>query len=105
MRIFGADSLRPCAERPYTQTGSIDDGRRPWRREDAFILDREFELQVLGLGVQIDDHSGVISNEAGILFRTSLQCFLCGLIVDEPITFDHMQGWRVRSAELVDHGV
>jgi hypothetical protein len=46
MRIFGADSFRPFARRRCTQ---IDDGRRPWRREGASILDRELELQVLAL--------------------------------------------------------
>src|SRR5215468_2494909 len=104
MRIFGADSFRPFARKRYPQTGSIDHGRRPWHREGAFILDRELELQVIGPGVQIGDHSGVISHEAGILFRASLQCFLRGFVVDEPITFDYVQSLRVWSAELIDHG-
>jgi hypothetical protein len=56
----------------------------------------------LALEFQIDDHSGVISDEAGILFRASLQFFLRGFVVDELITFDHVQSLHVRSAELVD---
>jgi hypothetical protein len=59
---------------------------------------------VLGLRAQIDDHSGVSSDEAGILFRASIQSFLRGFEIDEPITFDHVQSLCVRSAELVDHG-
>ena len=105
MRIFGADSFRKFARRPSVHTGPIDDGRRPWRRERAFILDREIELKVLSLGVQIGAHSGVISDEARILLRASLQCLLRGFEGDEPIPFDHVQAFRVRSAELVDHGV
>ncbi len=60
---------------------------------------------MLALGVQIGEHAGVIVDEARILFRASLQCLLRGFVVDGPITFDHVQSLRVRSAELVDHGV
>jgi hypothetical protein len=42
MRIVGADGLRPLAQRG--EWALIDDARRPGHREDAFILNREFEL-------------------------------------------------------------
>src|SRR5260370_33467544 len=85
MRIFGANSFREIARRSVGRhTGPIDDSRRPWRREGAWILDRVFELHVLALVVQIGYHSGVISDHVRILFRASLQGMHCGLVVDVP---------------------
>src|SRR5450755_1930190 len=91
MRIFGADSLRKFARGPSVNTGPVDDGRGPWRREGAFVLDRDIELQVIAPGVQIGDHSGVISEGGRILFRASLQYLVRSFVVDEPIAFNHVQ--------------
>ena len=48
--VFGADQVRPSAH-----GGPISDGRRPRHGEDAFILDREMELQHLApvIGVEV----------------------------------------------------
>src|SRR5260370_23595718 len=51
MRIVGADGLRPLAQR--RKWALIDDARRPRHREDAYILDRELELQPLALIVGV----------------------------------------------------
>src|SRR5208337_3936323 len=48
MRVFGASDLQPLAQR-----APISYDRRPRHREDAFILDREFELQPLTLIVGV----------------------------------------------------
>src|SRR5258708_35446043 len=48
--VFGASLFRPVGgvtSTTSTSTTSISHGRGPRRREDAFVLDREPELQVL----------------------------------------------------------
>src|SRR5438874_7157559 len=48
MRGFGAHHFRPVAQRP-----PISYSRRPGHREDAWIVDRELELQPLPLVVRV----------------------------------------------------
>src|SRR5713226_4157512 len=79
-RIFGAD-IFPSA--PITcRWAPIGYGRRPRRRKDAFILDRECELQVLApiVGVAVGDGRNRIRRKAKIFFCTSFQAFFRGFV-------------------------
>jgi hypothetical protein len=84
MRIFDADKFRPFARRAPTRYG-----RRPGHREDAFILDRELELQSLvhigGVGCKAVASLDAANHSCAQFFR-----FFRGFVTDEPITFHHM---------------
>src|SRR5271167_3672136 len=51
--VFGANRFHPVGG-----TAPISHGRGPRRREDAFILDRELELQVLARIARAPDPQG-----------------------------------------------
>ena len=54
--VFSRVPLAALSTNQFHPAGGIAHIRQgcgPWRREDAFILDRELELQVIGPGVQI----------------------------------------------------
>src|SRR5207302_5532472 len=59
---FGADSFRK-----FAAVAQINHGRGPGRRESAFILDRELDLQVLVLVIGIIRSAG-----PSVLFCTAL---------------------------------
>src|SRR5258707_5880974 len=90
--VFGANRFRPVAE-----AAPISYRRGPWRREGAFIVDGEVELKVL---------APVVWRWVGapILFRVPFPSFLCGFVIDEPISFDYVQSLRVRRAVPVHRG-
>src|SRR5262245_19975027 len=64
VRIFGADAFVPEGD-----LGTVGHGRGPGRGEDPFILDGEFELQVLALVVGIDR----VELDLEILLRVPVQ--------------------------------
>src|SRR5258706_4427054 len=79
VRIFGADIFQPRAQR-----APISDRRGPGRREYAFILDGEEELQVLApvVGIHIERFDRRIDDAgAEILFCVALQPFSCGFVI------------------------
>src|SRR5437879_4050044 len=94
--IFSANTFLPVGV-PGAQ---ISDGRLPWHREGACILNGEFELQALVLADGIAATAG-----ARPLFMAPVLRFFGGFVVEQPIALDHMQSLGVRSAETVDHGV
>ena len=68
----------------------IRQGCGPWRREDAFILDRELELQVFGRIVRVPDPLD------GVMLRcVPFEPLFRGLVIKQPISFDDMQSLRV----------
>src|SRR5215468_5475558 len=77
-RIFGADIFTSASSAPIAyRRAPISYGRRPRRRKDAFILDRELELQVLApiVGVAVGDERNRIRRQAKIFFCSSFQPF------------------------------
>src|SRR6516162_6594623 len=95
------------AQTASVEAAPISHGRGPRRREGAFIVDRELELQV---------RAPVVWRWLGapILFCVPFPSFFRGFVIDEPISFDNMQGFRVRravpadrrkGADLDSHGV
>src|SRR2546423_8897580 len=72
-RIFGADIFGSARSAPIAHRWApISYGRRPRRRKDAFILDREFELQVLAPIVGV-----AAANARNSIWRTT-KMFFCG---------------------------
>src|SRR5205814_8016435 len=70
-RIFGADIFGSARSALIAHRWApISYGRRPRRRKDAFILDREFELQVLApiVGVAVGDARNRIRRKTKIFF-------------------------------------
>ena len=84
--VFRANRFRPAAE-----AAPISHGRGPRRREGAFIVDRELELQV---------RAPVVWRWLGapILFCVPFPSVFRGFVIDEPISFDNMQSFCVRRA-------
>jgi hypothetical protein len=70
MRVFGADIFSAA---PIVDRAPISYGRRPGRRENAFILDRELELQVFApiVGVGVADRGNKIRRRPKIFFSIS----------------------------------
>src|SRR5262249_15770289 len=79
---------------------AIRHGRLPRRREDAWILDGEFKLQVLARPTTC-----VWLLHAEILFSLPLPTVLCGILIDEPVSLDDMQGRRERRPIPVHRGI
>src|SRR5712671_1760778 len=100
MRIFGADVLGPVAE--YAPIGF---GCGPSGCEDAFVLDRVLELQCLALIAGGGRPCFTDAAAPAVLFSPALPCFLRGFIIDEPITFHHVQSLGEWRAVLVDGGI
>ena len=76
----------------------ISHGRGPRRREDAFILDGEFELQVLARVF------GSPSTGRLMFLRVAIEPLFRGFGIKQPIAFDDMQSLGVRRAVPIDHG-
>src|SRR5258708_30179805 len=92
--VFGANSFRPVGE-----AAPVSHGRGPRRREDAFVLDRELELQILAHMVRVPDPLGEL-----IFLCVSFQPLFRGFVIKQPISFDHVQSLCVWRAIPVDHG-
>jgi len=92
--VFGADMFRP-----FNQRAAIRYGRRPGHRKGACILDRELELQVLAPNARVPGPQGDL-----ILLCVPLHAFFRGFVIEQPISFDHVQSLRVWRAKPVDHG-
>src|SRR5882672_1317043 len=92
--VLGADALLPF--RVYRT--EVGDGRGPWHGEDAWVIDRKFQLQPSAPICRIDV---VGPDMAPFLFAARLRLF-GGVVVDETITLDHVEAVRVRSTETVD---
>jgi hypothetical protein len=86
--VFGANMFRP-----FNQREAIRYGRRPGHRKGAFILDRELELQVLAPIAFVSGSRGDL-----IFPCVPFHAFSCSFVVDEPISFDHMQSPGVAQA-------
>src|ERR1700722_1307087 len=95
LHIFGADTFLI-----WIRDAAIGNRRRPGHGEDAGFLYREFELQPPPPIALIDGGA----NRQPFLLR-SLQRVLGGLIVDETVALDHVQGRRIGSAETVNRPV
>src|SRR5258706_14547364 len=67
MRVLGADEFRPCSRR-----APIGHARRPRPGEDAFILDREFELQRLALVARVDAKPRVVERYRDVFLERPL---------------------------------
>ena len=100
--VFSRVPLAVFSTNPFLPTGRIAhicQGCGPWRREDAFILDRELEPQVLGQIVRVPDPlDGVM------LLCVPFEPLFRGFVIKQPISFDDMQSLRVRSVIPIDHG-
>jgi hypothetical protein len=94
--VFGANMFRP-----FNQREAIRYGRRPGHRKGAFILDRELELQVLAPIAFVPGPPGDL-----IFPRVPFHAFSCSFVVDEPISFDHMQspGVGVPNLSIMETG-
>src|SRR5713101_840856 len=97
--VFGTGTFRPV-----TEDTPIGFGRGPSCCEDALIFDGELELQCLALIVGVGSPSFIDGAAADILSAASLPCFPRGFVIDEPITFHHVQGLSVRRAVLINGG-
>src|SRR5262249_35653554 len=85
--VFGANMFRP-----FNQRAAIRYGRRPGHPKGAFILDRESELQVPASIARVPGPPGDL-----ILPCVPFHSFFRGFVIDEPISFDHVQSlcvWR-----------
>src|ERR1700730_13506776 len=99
-RIFRADKFTPRYASSSHRWAPISEGRRPRHCKNAFILDREFELQVLPpiVWVAVGEERNRIRRKAKIFFCGSFQTFFRLFVVEQPITFHHLQSLRVRRA-------
>src|SRR6266446_10711319 len=99
VRIVGTDAFLPI---PFG--ASIGNRPRPGGGENFGVLDGELDLQALAV-------TGVDGCTAHPHFDTAALLFalfrrrLCGRAVDQAIALNQMQGFAVRSAVIVDHGI
>src|SRR6266853_4422339 len=100
MRVFGADDFPPLGR----QSASIRDCCRPRHREDSFILDREMKLKALALvpGIGCPTFGG--SRQTEILLCTAFLRLFRDFVINQPITFHHVQSLGVRRAIHINHG-
>jgi hypothetical protein len=70
MDVFGTDHFAP-----WTAVGAIRDGRRPRHGENAFVLDREMQLQHLAPVVEVNVHEARCAggSDIGVFFGVALQ--------------------------------
>src|SRR6516162_4594083 len=92
--VFGANMFGP-----FNQRAAIRYGRRPRHRKGAFILHRELELQVLATIARVPGSQGDL-----ILPCVPFHTFFRGFVIEQPISFDHVQSLCVWRAKPVDHG-
>src|ERR1700688_3271162 len=97
MGVFGADNFRPFGRAAPIKSGPISYGGRQGSCEDAFILNSELELQVLALIVGIGGQRSPTSLQ--ILFCVAFYPLSRGFVIEQTITFDHMQRLGIRRAE------
>src|SRR5260221_1161626 len=97
--VFGTGTFRLV-----TEDVPIGCGRGPSCCEDALIFDGELELQCLAFIVGVGSPSFINGAAADILSAATLPCLPRGFVIDEPITFHHVQGLSVRRAVLIDGG-
>src|SRR5216683_1935386 len=100
MWVFCTDLFRPV-----TENAPISFGRGPRCCEDFFVFDRELELQSLALvsGVGRPPFADTLTG-AAVLLSTTLPCRPRGFVIDQPVSFDHVQSLGERRAVLVDGG-
>src|SRR5258708_4967455 len=80
-------------------------GRRPGHREDAFIFDRELELQVLASVAVVGCRACIgAPRGAQILPCVPFQSFFRSFVIDEPVAFHDVQSLGVGRAVKVHHG-
>src|SRR5579883_37865 len=89
LHILGADALLP-----WIGIAAEGLGRRPRHGEDARVLYRKFKLQAFAVVVRINRASG-----RPPFLREPRQPCLGGLVADETIALDHVQGFRIRRSE------
>ena len=101
MRVFCTDLFRPL-----TEDAPISFGRGPRRCEDFFVFHRELELQSLALvrGVGRPPCTDPLT-AAIVLFSTTLPGRPRGFVIDQLVSFDHVQSLSERCAVLVDEVV
>ena len=86
-RVFGADMFLPFAQRPR-----ISDGRGPRHGEDAVILHRECQLQVLARKSAIEVQRTDANRKSDVLFVVAGDCRFGFVLIDEPIALDAVHG-------------
>src|ERR1700691_6558891 len=99
LEVFGADKFLAFVEGAPKRYG-----RRPGGRENAFILNRDLDLQPLALVAWIDRRSIIRKSVVGILFCIPCYRFLRGLIIEQPVTLHQVQSLGVRRPVPVEHG-
>src|ERR1700686_750253 len=100
MWVFCTDLFRPI-----TEDAPISFGRGPRCCEDFFVFDRELELQSLALvsGVGRPPFADPLTG-AAVLLSTTLPCCPRGFVIDQTVSFDHVQSLGERRGVLVDGG-
>jgi len=96
LRMLGADRFRPVADET-----AIGHSSRPWRGEDARVVDRELDLQPWLGGVWVDGAAPI--GGIGPIYGAVLALrFGGGFAVDQAVALDDMQRLAVGGAEGID---
>jgi hypothetical protein len=82
--VFGAYEFGPSA-RNYDKRSCVRYGRGPGPRKRAFILDRDFKLQVLAPVIRVEVEWLYARWKADILFGIPVQRLFRNFVIDQPI--------------------
>src|SRR5260370_1028875 len=83
--VPGTSRCFPRKRLPPSRRGApVSHRRGPRRREDAFVLDHELELQILAPIVRVPDPLG-----DEILLCVPFEPLFRGLVIKQPISLDH----------------